>query len=165
MALARMNAALSRRRASTAAAAAAAAPLQTMSGAPLHLAPNEVHVWWLRASDVDGALLSRYAALLPPAEIEKAEAARDAGAYRQRVLARTLARWSLSRYTAAGDPAALEFGANGNGKPFLVGGGGGGDGVAGVAGARLEFNLSHTSSLLGEREREGEREIGWSRGE
>jgi hypothetical protein len=41
----------------------------------------------------------------------------------------------------------LLFATNGNGKPFLVGGGSNGAGSG--SGHVLEFNLSHTSTLLG----------------
>lgn len=160
------------------------------------------------APQVDDALLQRYASLLTPAEAAAAATAAAPAAARQRVLARALARATLARYAPGRPhPADLRFGANANGKPFLLGrhawvlaaasgvepgggasssnsrsggsdvgssssgswgeggdatarsrgdvsagcGGAGGDGGGSGGWRRLEFNLSHTASLLGER--------------
>ncbi|GBF93510.1 hypothetical protein Rsub_06643 [Raphidocelis subcapitata] len=122
--------------------AARAAPAAVGVGSPVPLAPGEVHVWWLHTDEVDEPLLSHYASLLPPRERAAADEARGGATRKQRLLARALARCALARYLPGGaEPWELEFGSNGNGKPFLLGGGG--------CRPRLEFNLSHTSSLLG----------------
>jgi len=100
---------------------------------------------------VDDALLRRYAALLTPKELAAADEAGDPSVRKQRVLARALQRCTLARYLPGADPGGLAFGSNGNGKPFLVEGGGGGNGSSSSSSSRsrLEFNMSHTSSLLG----------------
>jgi phosphopantetheinyl transferase len=99
-------------------------------------------------TQVDDALLQRYTALLSPRELAAADEARDPATRKQRVLARALARCTLARYLPGGaDPARLEFDTNGNGKPHLVDGSSGG---SSGRRSKLEFNLSHTSSLLGE---------------
>lgn len=94
---------------------------------------------WLLEIDDAAAVVGRYAALLDPAEAERAgrfRASSDAHAY---ITARGALRLLLGRALGR-DPRALELVAGVHGKPALA--------AAGAAPQPLQFNLSHSGSRV-----------------
>lgn len=135
--------------AAAATAAAAGRPGGAAAGpvAERCLAPGEVHVWWLRPDGLSQRQLHRLQAWLPPDEQEHVQAGANEGVRRQRLLSRALARGTLASYLADTQPEQLRFGRGPFGKPELLP-----DSAAEAArpaAAQLQFNLSHTDSLLG----------------
>ncbi|CAL8463637.1 g3171 [Coccomyxa elongata] len=109
--------------------------------------PGEVHLWWLFPDDVqDGSLLAQYEHLLTAEEHSHMMAASTPKLRKERLLARVLVRTTLSRYCGAeAHPQSLRFSRNHAGKPHLLR-----DSSRGVTDLHsLQFNLSHTASLLG----------------
>ncbi|KAK9917310.1 hypothetical protein WJX75_003017 [Coccomyxa subellipsoidea] len=113
----------------------------------LSISPGEVHVWWLFPDDVQHAgLLAKYEELLTAEEHSHMMAATTPELRKERLLARVLVRTTLSRYCDDKTlPQSLTFSRNHAGKPQLLW-----DEDAGEASLHgLQFNLSHTASLLG----------------
>ena len=106
---------------------------------PITLACDEVHVWLLRADRVTAAaVIRRLEALLSESERERYDHFCHAGARREYLLARGLARTVLASYTGIA-PADLHFTTDAFGKPVLF---------APVNDPRLHFNLSHSHGVV-----------------
>jgi 4'-phosphopantetheinyl transferase len=102
----------------------------------LSASPNRIDLWVTRPDEAtDDALLSQYRALLSPDESDRMRRfVREQDRHRF-LVTRALTRSLLGRYLAM-DGAALQFGKNRHGRPFLQNAG---------AGARtLSFNITHT---------------------
>lgn len=98
------------------------------------LASGEVHVWVVR-HDAHGSV--RWQAVLDAAERCRAERYAFAADRRRFVATRTALRLILARYLGV-DPAAIRFGADSRGRPFLTGPG---------EAAGLDFNVAHTDDI------------------
>jgi 4'-phosphopantetheinyl transferase len=100
------------------------------------LAGNEIHVWAITLA-VTTDILKNFAAILSPAESERAKKFKF-DKHRNRFIAgRGAMRVILGKYLDA-TPADIRFVCLANGKPDLV---------EGFEGAGLHFNLSHTEDL------------------
>lgn len=92
----------------------------------------------------DPALLERCAALLSAEELAECHSTQEAPVVRERLLARALVRSVLAQYAAGGPaPGALRFERGVAGKPALLWP------RHTASGSRLQFNLTHTGSLIG----------------
>lgn len=100
--------------------------------------PRDVHVWWHdHATDMDDARLASLIATLPPEEIARSAALRDALRRRQFVVGRALCRSVLSRYAAVA-PQDWRLVLGSRGKPSIAGP---------VMASSLWFSLSHADGL------------------
>ena len=107
--------------------------------APRDRLAGEVHLWLLPLREsIPPELERRWRELLSPEELAAQDRFRVAGARRQHLAARALARTSLSRYAAVG-PADWRFRTGPEGKPEIAGP---------RAAPPLAFNLSHTRGLV-----------------
>eukprot|EP00850_Spirogloea_muscicola_P009081 SM000050S17006 [mRNA] locus=s50:330254:334202:- [translate_table: standard] len=112
-------------------------------------APREVHLWCLFPEDVhDPDILHTYHSILSPAEQLHVAAANSEALRRERLLARALVRTSLAKYCGGLlGPKQLKFRSNRHGKPKFDAATSGGS-LSGSSFPSLQFNLSHTHSLI-----------------
>jgi hypothetical protein len=89
--------------------------------------------------------LQRYASMLTPEELSACQGSASPEAAKERILARAFVRSVLAQYASGGPlPEQLVFDRNRHGKPSLAWPG------HTALGQRLQFNLTHTASLIGE---------------
>lgn len=96
------------------------------------LADNAVHVWYVRL-DLDEAEANNHRSVLNSVERERAQRFHFPADELRYVIAHGTLRQLLGLYTGR-DPADLQFAASQHGKPS-------------VAGAAIEFNLSHSGEM------------------
>ena len=102
----------------------------------VELRAEEVHLW--RAPlDLSGATLARLFETLAGDEKVRAERFRFAQGRTRFTAARGVLRDILARYSGVA-PAAVQFGYQASGKPFLL---------AGTGSGELQFNLSHSAGM------------------
>eukprot|EP00897_Mesotaenium_endlicherianum_P008606 jgi/Mesen1/7774/ME000408S06880 len=108
--------------------------------------PREVHLWCLFPEEVrDSGLLQAYNTFLCPAEHARIAEARTPELKQERLLTQTLVRTTLAGYCGGLlEPSGLSFVKNKYGKPQVDWQA---SGLTGAA-TRLQYNLSHTSSLI-----------------
>ncbi|KAJ6849735.1 uncharacterized protein M6B38_266585 [Iris pallida] len=119
-------------------------PAPSLPSLPLP-SPREVHFWYVVPDEVkDASLLKQYMEILSPCERESILQMDKDKVQRGAVLARTLVRTTLSRYTNyTSSPSALKFRKNQFGKPELEWKS---DDHSVLP--SLHFNISHSSSLI-----------------
>ncbi|KAL5722843.1 hypothetical protein ACHQM5_006313 [Ranunculus cassubicifolius] len=107
--------------------------------------PRETHFWYVIPDEVkDASLLSRYLHLLSPCEKENVFRMQGDNLQKRALLARTLVRTTLARYTnSLVSPSSLKFRKNTFGKPEVEW-----PFDKNWDPPSLHFNLSHTSSLI-----------------
>eukprot|EP00775_Hariotina_reticulata_P010714 gene10714-10870_t len=86
---------------------------------------------------------------LPTCDQQYVTEAANKIAQKQRILSRTFLRSTLARYLPSTSPAQLQFFKNEHGKPFLLPESAAAIESCQTVAAQLQFNLSHTASLLG----------------
>ncbi|XP_020571066.1 uncharacterized protein LOC110018180 [Phalaenopsis equestris] len=107
--------------------------------------PREAHFWYVVPDEVNcESLLNQYLKILSPCERQAVLRINGAKQQKGALLARTLVRTTLSRYTQSKiKPQSLRFSKNTYGKPQLVW-----QDEDGWVPPCLHFNISHTSSLV-----------------
>jgi len=115
---------------------------------------EEVHTWWLfpaQALPLDSGQRDAYLSVLDAGEAERYHAGCAAGSGEAQrradewLLSRLLLRWAVARCCPGGGvlPNELTFAQNEHGKPHLAA-------VAGVEARKaVEFNLTHSASIIG----------------
>jgi 4'-phosphopantetheinyl transferase len=107
------------------------------SAPPLTLPAGHAHLWWaIPEHFTDARELARYRAVLNDEERQKTDRFRFARDRQLCLLARVLARTTLSRYDSVG-PADWRFRSNRYGRPAIE-----------TPTSSLHFNLSHTNGLV-----------------
>lgn len=96
-----------------------------------------IHVWRLALDEEDCAAVEACAALLSPDERARADRFRSSAARCRFVRCRAALRVLVHAYGGSDDPATVVFAQGPFGKPLLAAG----------RGARLHFNMSHTSGM------------------
>ncbi|KAI0512114.1 hypothetical protein KFK09_012750 [Dendrobium nobile] len=107
--------------------------------------PREAHLWCIVPDEVKcGSLLNQYLKILSPCERQAVFGLNGAKLQKGALLARTLVRTTLSRYTQSKiKPQSLRFSKNTYGKPQVVW-----QHEEGWIPPCLHFNISHSSSLV-----------------
>lgn len=106
----------------------------------MNLPPNEIHVWLAFDRELaDEEALRAFAALLEPAERDRAARLRAEHLPAQYLVTRALQRMVLTHYVPAVEPGEWRFEAGENGKPRLA---------RAFESIGLHFNLAHTSRLV-----------------
>ncbi|KAI6696447.1 hypothetical protein NL676_016566 [Syzygium grande] len=106
----------------------------------------EAHLWYVVPDEVKcSSLLSNYLDILSPCEKENVSRMRGERLQKAALLARVLVRTTIARYQINGqvNPRSLKFKKNIHGKPELEW-----DDDQFQHASRLQFNISHTSSLI-----------------